>query len=139
MTGRLIAILVLIAAASPVWSRDADLIVVTRGADSTVFGSCMPSLTALNRSELSVDYIQVDLEFTLRDGRTDRQEFKSSYRHGAPRPIPPDVSRPLVIHADESQPMKAACSEIVGVRVVDAICETDGKPCPTPISVEVAR
>ena len=46
MIGRLVAILVLVAAMSPAWSRDADLIVVTRGANSTVFGSCMPSLTA---------------------------------------------------------------------------------------------
>jgi hypothetical protein len=139
MTGRLVAAVVLIAAASSAQSRDADLIVVTRGADSTMFGSCMPSLTALNRSELAVDYVQVDLEFRLRDGRTDRQEFKSSYRYGAPRPIPSNASRALVIHADESQPMKAACTEIVGIRVIDAICETDGKPCPTPISVEVDR
>ncbi|MGE0425882.1 MAG: hypothetical protein AB7O88_26720 [Reyranellaceae bacterium] len=139
MIGRLVAILVLVAASPPAWSRDADLIVVTRGANSTVFGSCVPSLTALNRSGLSVDYIQVDLEFRLRDGRTERQEFKSSYRYGAPRPISPDASRALVIHADESQPMKAACSDIVAIRVVDAICETDGKPCPTPISVQVAR
>ena len=139
MIGRLVAAIALIAGASPAQARDADLIVVTRGANSTVFGSCMPSLSAFNRSEVSVDYVQVDLEFMLRDGRTDRQEFKSSYRYGAPQPIPPDASRPLVIHADESQPMKAACSDIVGVRVIDAICETDGKPCPTPISVEVNR
>ncbi len=138
MIGR-IAVVVLIAVALPALSRADDIIVVTRGADTTAFGSCVPSLIAHNRSRLSVDYIQVDLDFSLRDGRTHRHEFKSSYRHGAKRPILPDVTRPLVIHGDESRPMKAACTDIVDVRVVDAICETDDKPCPTPISVKADR
>jgi hypothetical protein len=130
---------VLIAAASPALSAVGDIIEVTRGSDSTAFGSCIPSLVAFNRSKFRVDYIQVDLDFSLRDGRTHRQEFKSSYRHGTSRPIVAGLSRPLVIHGDESRPMKAGCADIVAVRVVDAICETDGRPCPTPISVRVDR
>lgn len=135
MIGRLVAV-ALVAATGPALSREDDIIVVTRGPDSMLFGSCVPSLNAHNRSRLTVDYIQVDLDFTLRDGRSHRHEFRSSYRYGGPRPILPDGSRPLVIHGDESRPMKAACGDIVGVRVVDAICETDGKLCPTPISVK---
>lgn len=138
MIGRLTA-LMLLAVASSALAQDGDVIEVRRGPNSTVFGSCVPSLLAHNRSRLTVDYVQVDLEFSLRDGRTHRHEFKSSYRHGASQPIAANARRPLVIHADESQPMKAACTEIVGVRVVDAICETDGKPCPTPISVRTGR
>lgn len=137
MIARLAAVLILVAA--PALAAEDDIIVVTRSVDSTAFGSCVPSLTALNRSRLAVDYVQVDLDFTLRDGRTHRHEFKSSYRHGAPRPIAPGAVRPLVIHADESQPMKADCGDVVSVHAVDAICETDGKPCPTPISVKVDR
>ncbi|MBV9833038.1 MAG: hypothetical protein JO055_01440 [Alphaproteobacteria bacterium] len=138
MIARLVAA-ALIVAALPALARDDDIIVVTRGADTTMYGACMPSLVAANRSNLYVDYVQVDLEFTLRDGRTHRHEFKSSYRYGAPLPILPNVTRPLVIHGDESRPMMAACTDIVGIRVLDAICETDGKPCPTPISVKVDR
>ncbi|MBX3499746.1 MAG: hypothetical protein KF889_09910 [Alphaproteobacteria bacterium] len=138
MIGRFTA-LMLLAAASSALAQGGDVIEVRRGPNSTVFGSCVPSLLAHNRSRLAVDYVQVDLEFSLRDGRTHRHEFKSSYRHGASQPIAANATRPLVIHADESQPLKAACTEIVGVRVVDAICETDGKPCPTPISVRTGR
>jgi hypothetical protein len=136
--GRLVSA-ALILAALPALSREDDIIVVTRGPDTTMYGACMPSLTAVNRSNLSVDYVQVDLEFSLRDGRTHRHEFKSSYRYGAPQPILPNVTRALIIHGDESRPMMAACNDIVGVKALDAICETDGKPCPTPISVQVDR
>lgn len=138
MIGRLVAMM-LVVAASAALSREDDIIDVRRGPDATAFGSCVPSLIAFNRSRLSVDYIQVDLDFSLRDGRVHRHEFKSSYRHGAKQPILPNVTRPLVIHGDESRPMMAACTDIVGIRVVDAICETDGKPCPTPISVKADR
>jgi hypothetical protein len=136
--GRLAAVLIVVAA-SPVLSREDDIIEVTRGADAMAFGSCVPSLVAFNRSRLKVDYVQVDLDFSLRDGRVHRHEFKSSYRHGTSQPILPGVARQLIIHGDESRPMRAACAEIVAVRVVDAICETDGKPCPTPISVKAER
>lgn len=139
MIGRLAAAVVLLVVLSVAPSRADEIIGVTRGPDATVFGSCAPSLIAHNRSRLSVDYIQVDLDVSLRDGRTHRHEFKSSYRHGVGRPILPGDSRPLVIHGDESRPMKAACADIVGIGVVDAICETDGKPCPTPISVKADR
>ncbi len=129
----------LVAAALPALSREDDIIAVTRGADTTIYGSCVPSLVAVNRSNLPVDYVQVDLEFSLRDGRMHRYEFKSSYRYGAPQRILPNITRALIIHGDESRPMMAACADIVGVKVLDAICETDGKPCPTPISVNVDR
>jgi hypothetical protein len=137
--GRLCAAVVLIVVSSATPSRADDIIVVTRGPDATVFGSCAPSLIAHNRSRQSVDYVQVDLDFLLREGRTHRHEFRSSYRHGVSRPISPGESRPLVIHGDESRPMKAACADIVAVGVVDAICETDDKPCSTPISVKAER
>lgn len=139
MTGRLTAAFVAIMASCATPSRADDIVAVTRGPDATLFGSCVPSLIATNRSRLSVDYIQVDLDFSLRDGRTHRHEFKSSYRHGVSRPIAPGASRPLVIHGDESRPMNAACVDIVGVGVVDAICEADGKRCSAPISVKVER
>lgn len=138
MIGRLIAA-VLMALAAPVPARAHDVIVVTRGPGTTLYGACVPSLVAVNRSDLPVDYVQVDLEFSLRDGRTHRHEFKSSYRYGAHRPILPDAARPLVIHGDESRPMMAACADIVEIRVLDAICETDDRPCPIPISVNVDR
>lgn len=138
MIGRLVVVSLAVAA-SPTLSREDDIIVVTRGTDSVLFGSCVPSLVAENRAPVAVDYVQVDLEFALRDGRSHRHEFKSSYRHGARQPILPNVTRPLIIHGDESQPMKATCADIVGVRVVDATCETNGKPCPTPISVKADR
>ncbi len=139
MIDRVVAAAVAIAVSSAAPSRADDIIAVTRGPDAMVFGSCVPSLIAQNRSRLSVDYVQVDLDFSLRDGRTHRHEFKSSYRHGVNRPIAAGASRALVIHGDESRPMKAACADIVGIGVVDAMCEADGKPCPTPISVKADR
>jgi len=136
--GRLVSV-ALVVMALPALSREDDIIVVTRGPDTTMYGACVPSLVAVNRANLPVDYIQVDLEFSLRDGRTHHHEFKSSYRYGAPQPILPNATRALIIHGDESRPMMAACADIAGIRVLDAICETDGKPCPTPISVKVDR
>ena len=139
MTSRPIAAVVVIVALSAMPSRADDIIVVTRGPDTTLFGSCLPSLIAQNRSRQSIDYIQVDLDFLLRGGVMHRHEFKSSYRYGVSRPIQPGASRPLVIHGDQSRPMKAGCDDIVGIGVVNAICEIDGKPCSTPISVNTDR
>ena len=136
MIGRVVAALIM--AGSPVLAAE-NIIEVTRGADSTLFGSCVPSLIAVNQSPAAVDYVQVDLEFSLRDGRVHRHAFKSSYRHGVRQPIASGASRPLVIRGDESQPMKASCADIVPVRVIDAICEVDAKSCPTTIAVKVER
>jgi hypothetical protein len=134
--GRIVAALIM--AGSPALAAE-DIIEVNRAADSTLFGSCVPSLIAANRSPAAVDYIQVDLEFSLRDGRVHRHAFKSSYRHGVKRPITSGASRPLVLHGDESQPMKASCADIVSIRVIDAICEADARPCPTTIAVKIGR
>ena len=71
MIGRVFA--ALMAVALPVLAAE-DVIEITRAADSTMFGSCVPSLIAVNRSHAAVDYIQVDLDFSLRDGRSHRHE-----------------------------------------------------------------
>ena len=46
----------------------ADGIDVKSGPDAVLFGSCVPELTVENRSNETVDYLQVALALTLRNG-----------------------------------------------------------------------
>ena len=95
------------------------------GPEQTVFGSCKPSLTLVNRSGRALDYVQVDVDYRFRDGRAALAEHKSRYRTGFASPIGPGEQRLLNIHHDESVPLGAACSEIVAARIVAAECNGD--------------
>ncbi|MGE3907612.1 MAG: hypothetical protein AB7F36_16800, partial [Reyranellaceae bacterium] len=59
------------------------------GPEQTVFGSCRPALTLTNRSQRSLDYVQVDVSYRLKDGSEKRAEHKSRYRHGLDNPVQP--------------------------------------------------
>ena len=113
-----------------------DRIDVARGPDSTLFGSCVPSLLLTNRSDRILDYVQVDIEFTLRDGRTPVLAFKSRYREGVERPVGAGDSAALLVHGDESQPLHAPCEAIVARRVVAATCLTGSGPCAATIAIK---
>lgn len=102
------------------------------GPEQTVFGSCKPSLTLLNRSGRTLDYVQVDVAYRLRDGSEKLAEHKSRYRTGLDNPVQPGEQRLLAIHHDESQPLGASCRDIVAARIVAAECNGgSATPCTT--------
>lgn len=110
---------------------------VTRGGDSNVYGNCVPSLVVENRSGETVDYLQVDVVLTLRDGRQRTVELKSGYREGAPAPIAPGARATLSQHLDTSRALGVPCGEVSGRRVSRTICETNhGTVCASSISVQ---
>lgn len=117
----------------------APMVEVVRGPDAVSYGNCMPSLAVRNGGEETVDYLQVDLAFRLRDGRERTLELKSAYRHGILRPIPPGGSTTLRVNPDESMPLGASCAEIVAVRVAESVCEAQGRPCRSTVRVDPER
>jgi hypothetical protein len=108
---------------------------VTRGPDRTEFGSCVPSLLVQNMSSETVDYLEVDLVLDLADGRRRTVELKSAYHEGVLYPIGPGVGATLRQHLDTSQAIGVQCSEIKARTVERTICEAQGKPCTTAVSV----
>jgi len=116
-----------------------DRIEISRGADKVVLGSCVPSLKAVNNTATVVDYLEVGLRFTLKSGDVRTLEFRSRYRDGVERPIPPGMTADLTVQLDLSQPLGVDCPDIVAVTVTDAICEVAGKPCTGVIAVDTGR
>lgn len=116
-------------------ARAADGIEVVRGSDSTVFGNCVPSLVADNRSGETVDYLQVDLVLSLGGGTERTVELKSAYREGVLFPIRPGQQAVLKQHLDTDPAIGAACADVRGRRVVRTICEAEGKACSGTVSV----
>lgn len=114
----------------------ADGITVTRGVDTMVFGSCVPSLVVENRSAETVDYLQVDLAMTLANGRERTIELQSAYREGVLYPIPPGATAILKQHLDTSRSLDAACPDVAARRVLQTICEAAGKSCASPVLVQ---
>ncbi|MBP6770692.1 MAG: hypothetical protein KA171_23145 [Reyranella sp.] len=110
---------------------------VTRGGDSNIYGNCVPSLVVENKSGETIDYLQVDVVLTLRDGRQRTVELKSAYREGAPAPIAPGARATLSQHLDTSRALGVPCGEVSGRRVSRTICETNhGTVCASSISVQ---
>jgi hypothetical protein len=133
MMARLASLVLLLAPAS---AFAADGIVVTRSADSEVFGNCVPSLKAENRSGETVGYLEVDIALALASGQTRTVELQSSYRGGISFPIAPGGTALLKQHLDLSPALGASCLEVKARSVARTICETaDGKACAAPLSV----
>lgn len=116
-----------------------ERIEIMRGADSVVYSSCVPSLKAVNNTRLVVDYLEVGLEFLLASGESRMLTFRSRYRDGIERPIEPGVTADLKVQLDLVRPLGAACTDIVAVRVNDAVCEASGKPCTGIIAIDLGR
>ena len=115
----------------------ANGIVVTRGSDSTVYGNCVPSLVVENRSGETIDYLQVDMILSLRNGHQRTVELKSAYREGAPAPIAPGASATLRQHLDTSRALGVPCGEVSERRVLRTICEAEhGTVCASSVSVQ---
>ena len=108
---------------------------MTRGPDTTLYGTCVPSLLVENRSTETVDYLEVDLALELADGQRRTVELKSAYREGVLYPIAPGVGATLRQHLDTSRSLGVQCSEIKARTVEGTICEAKGKPCASAVSV----
>jgi hypothetical protein len=119
----------------PVSAVAAGGIDVARGTDTTVYGSCVPSLTVENKSAETIDYLQVNLVLTLTDGQQRRVELQSAYREGVLYPIAPGGSATLKQHLDTSRATGVPCSEIKARAVERTICEVAGKACTSAVSV----
>ena len=110
---------------------------VMRGADSTVFGNCVPSLVVENKSAETIDYLQVDVVVALGSGQERTVELKSAYREGVLYPISPGGKATLKQHLDTSTALGAPCSDVTTRRVVRTISEAPGgKACASSISVK---
>jgi len=114
----------------------ADGIAVRRGADEMLYGSCVPSLVAVNASAQAIDFLQVDVVVALRNGQEKTVELRSRYRDGAARPIPPGATAMLNQQLDLSVPLGAACSAIASRRVARTICDAGGRDCSAAVTVQ---
>ncbi|MBM3648228.1 MAG: hypothetical protein FJX11_10600 [Alphaproteobacteria bacterium] len=109
---------------------------VTRGADSMVFGNCVPSLVVENRSNETIDYLQVDVVVSLSDGRERTVELKSAYREGVLYPIGPGKRAVLKQHLDTSRALGVGCGDLTARRVIRTVCESGGKECASSVTVQ---
>ena len=132
MLARLIAVGLIFAGSS---LHAANGIDVRRGADSTVFGNCVPSLVVENRSAETIDYLQVDLVLVLGDGQRRIVELKSAYRDGVLYPIAPGGQATLKQHLDTSRAIGVSCGEVKSRAVERTLCETHGKACMSAVTV----
>jgi hypothetical protein len=115
----------------------ADGVAVKRGTDVIVFGNCVPSLTVENKSDQTIDYLQVDVALSLANGERRTIELKSAYREGVLIPIAPGGQATLKQQLDLSLPTGVHCSAIQARQVVRTVCESDGgKPCSITIQVD---
>jgi hypothetical protein len=134
MRVRLIAVGLILAGST---AHAANGIDVKRGADSTVYGNCVPSLVVDNRSSETIDYLQVDVVVALGNGQERTVELKSAYREGVLYPIVPGGKATLKQHLDTSLALGAPCGDVKARRVVRTICETSGgKACASSVSVQ---
>ena len=114
----------------------ANGIAVKRGDDSMLYGSCVPSLVAVNASAQTIDFLQVDVVMALRGGQERTIELRSGYREGFARPIAPGASATLQQQLDLSMPLGAACSAIASRRVARTICDSGGRDCAAAVTVQ---
>jgi hypothetical protein len=110
---------------------------VHRGDDGLVFGSCVPSLVAENKSTENVGFLQVDVLFTLANGEQRDIELQSSYRDGILFPIVPGAKALLKQHLDLSRALGVPCDQVKSRKILRVLCEAaNGKACNSPVTAE---
>ncbi len=109
---------------------------VKRGPDTVMFGNCVPSLVVENKSGQTIDYLQVDLAISLRNGQERTVELKSAYREGVLYPVEPGKTATLKQHLDTSQALGASCADVASRRVLRTVCETNGTACASSVFVQ---
>ena len=115
----------------------ANIIDITRGEDSMVYGNCVPSLEVDNNTMEIIDYLQVDVALGLANGQERVVELKSAYREGVLHPIGAGGRITLKQHLDTSKALGVSCGDIKSRRVVRTICEAEGgKACASSLNVQ---
>jgi|SRR5580658_8939452 hypothetical protein len=109
---------------------------VHRGEDSTMFGSCVPSLVVENKSAETIDFLQVDLTVVLSDGQRRIVPLQSAYHEGVLYPIAPGGKAVLKQPLDLSRSLGVSCSDVQSRSVVRTICEAGGKACDSSVMVQ---
>jgi hypothetical protein len=109
---------------------------VSRGEDTTVFGSCVPSLVVENKSAETVDFLQVDLTVVLSDGQQRTVPLQSAYHEGVLYPIAPGGKATLKQPLDLSRALGVGCGELKSRAVARTICEAAGKACASSVTVQ---
>jgi hypothetical protein len=109
---------------------------VRRGEDTTLFGSCVPSLVVENKSAETIDFLQVDLTVVLSDGQQRTVPLQSAYREGVLYPIAPGARAVLKQPLDLSRSLGVGCGELKSRSVARTICEAGGKACTSSVTVQ---
>jgi hypothetical protein len=132
MRGRFLASVLIFLATSATAANGID---VSRGADTTVFGSCVLSLVVENKSAETIDFLQVDLTVVLSDGQQRTVPLQSAYREGVLYPIAPGGKATLKQPLDLSRALGVGCGEVKSRSVARTICEVAGKACASSVTV----
>jgi hypothetical protein len=109
---------------------------VSRGEDTTVFGSCVPSLVVENKSAETIDFLQVDLTVVLSDGQQRTVPLQSAYHEGVLYPIAPGGKATLKQPLDLSRALGVGCGDVKSRAVARTICEAGGKTCASSVTVQ---
>ena len=133
MRGRFLGSVLILFSTSATAANGID---VRRGEDTTVFGSCVPSLVVENKSAETIDFLQVDLTVVLSDGQQRTVPLQSAYREGVLYPIAPGGKAVLKQPLDLSRSLGVACGELKSRAVSHTICEAAGKACTSSVSVQ---
>lgn len=121
----------------PALAVAADAIDVRRGADTMLFGTCVPSLEVVNGSSVIIDYLEVDLVLTLANGEQRTIALQSAYHEGILRPIVPGAHTVLTQPLDLSRSLGVPCDQISSRKTGHILCAThDGKDCSAAVAVE---
>jgi hypothetical protein len=109
---------------------------VRRGEDTTLFGTCVPSLVVENKSAETIDFLQVDLTVVLSDGQQRTVPLQSAYHEGVLYPIAPGGKAILKQPLDLSRSLGVGCGELKSRSVARTICEAGGKACASSVTVQ---
>ncbi|MFI5029632.1 MAG: hypothetical protein ACHQPH_02905 [Reyranellales bacterium] len=133
MRGRFLGLVLILVSTAAAAANGID---VSRGEDTTVFGSCVPSLVVENKSAETVDFLQVDLTVVLNDGQQRTVPLQSAYREGVLYPIAPGGKAILKQPLDLSRSLGVGCGELKSRTVARTICEAAGKACASSVTVQ---
>jgi len=133
MRGRFLGAILILTSTSATAANGID---VRRGEDTTLFGTCVPSLVVENKSAETIDFLQVDMTVVLSDGQQRIVPLQSAYREGVLHPIAPGGKAVLKQPLDLSRSLGVACGELKSRSVARTICEAGGKACTSSVTVQ---
>ncbi len=117
------------------WASDG--ILVSRGEDAMVFGTCVPSMMVENKSSETIDFVEVDLVVGLANGQESTVALQSAYREGILRPVAPGTKAILKQPLDLTKSLGVPCNELKARKVSRIVCEAQGgRNCSSAVSVE---